>query len=118
MEIWNHADTGQLECITEFSPSKSALKKMNSGCEHRKTIAEEPFGHETNNIPQSLCKDSKNGIKLYHELKSEITKWFSSPIFVKLPHDQEGKPVIVVDMSPLIRAKAFATHAGSLTNFD
>ena len=34
-----------------------------------------------------------------------------------LPHDKEGKSGIVVEMSPLIRAKAFATHTGSLTNF-
>ena len=34
-----------------------------------------------------------------------------------LPHDKEGKSGIAVEMSPLIRAKAFATHAGSLTNF-
>ena len=34
-----------------------------------------------------------------------------------LPHDQEGKSAIVVEMSPLIRAEAFATHADSLTNF-
>ena len=33
-----------------------------------------------------------------------------------LPHDLEGRPVIVVEMSPLIRVKAFATHPGSLTN--
>ena len=35
-----------------------------------------------------------------------------------LLHDQESKSVIVVEMSPLIRAKAFATHTGSLKNFD
>ena len=34
-----------------------------------------------------------------------------------LPHDQEGNLAIVVEMSPLIRAKAFTTHAGSLTNY-
>ena len=34
-----------------------------------------------------------------------------------LPHEQEGTSAIVVQMSPLIRAKAFATHTGSLTNF-
>ena len=34
-----------------------------------------------------------------------------------LPHDQEGKSAIVVEMSPLIGAKAFATQTGSLTNF-
>ena len=34
-----------------------------------------------------------------------------------LPHDQEGKTDIVVEMSPTIRAKAYATHTGKLTNF-
>ena len=34
-----------------------------------------------------------------------------------LPHDQEGKSAILVEMSPLIRAEASATHADSLTNF-
>ena len=34
-----------------------------------------------------------------------------------LPYDQEGKFAMVVEMSPLIRVKAFATHNGSLTNF-
>ena len=34
-----------------------------------------------------------------------------------LPHEQEGKPVIVVEMSLLIRTKPFVTHAESLTNF-
>ena len=29
IEIQNHTDAGQLKCKTEFSPSKSALKKMN-----------------------------------------------------------------------------------------
>ena len=43
IEIWNHNDTGQLKCSVEFSPSKSALKKMNSACERRKTMAEELF---------------------------------------------------------------------------
>ena len=82
------------------------MKKTNSCCEHRKTIAEELLEHDTKNIPQSLCKDGKNDIELYHDLKAEITKWFNSPTFVMLPYDQEGKPVIVVEMSPLIRAEA------------
>ena len=28
-------------------------------------MAEQLFEHEINNIPQSLCKDGKNGIQLY-----------------------------------------------------
>ena len=80
-------------------------------------MAEELFEQEINNIPQSLCKDGKNGIELYLDLKAEITKRFNSPTSVMLPHGQEGKPAIVVEMSPLIRDKAFAIHAGSLINF-
>ena len=34
-----------------------------------------------------------------------------------LPYDQEDKFAMVVEMSPLIRVKVFATHTGSLTNF-
>ena len=34
-----------------------------------------------------------------------------------LPQDKEGKSAIVIEMSPLIKAKAFATHDGSPTNF-
>ena len=75
-------------------------------------MAEELFEHEINNTPQSLCKDGKNGIELYHDLKAEITKRFNSPASVMLPHDQEGKPAIVVEMSPLTRAKAFQHMLG------
>ena len=76
----------------------------------------ELFEQEINNIPQSLFKYGKNGIKLYHGSKAEITKKFNSPTFVMLPHDQEVKADIVVEMSPMIRAKTFATHTGSLTS--
>ena len=75
------------------------------------------FRNEINNIPQSLCKDGKNGIELYHESKSEITKRFNSPASVMLPHDQEGKSDIAVEMSPIIWVKALATHTSGLTNF-
>ena len=34
-----------------------------------------------------------------------------------LPHDQEGKSDIVVEMSPITRTKVFPAHTGSLTNF-
>ena len=90
---------------------------MNSVLEHRKTVAEELFEHEIKNISQSLCKDGKNGIELHHGIKAKITKRFNSPTSVMLPHDQEGDSSIVVKMSSLITAKAFATHTCSLTNF-
>ena len=101
----------------EFSPSRYALKIMNSVLEHRKTVAEELFEHEIKNISRSLCKDGKNGIELHHGIKAKITKRFNSPTSVMLPHDEEGNSSIVVKMSSLITAKAFAIHTCSLTNF-
>ena len=49
---------------------------------------EELFEHEIHNIPQSMCKDGKNSIKLYHGSKAEITERFNSPTSVMLAHDQ------------------------------
>ena len=51
---------------------------MNSASEHKKTMAEELFERKINNIPQTLCKDGKNGIKLYYDFKVDITKRFNS----------------------------------------
>ena len=105
IEIWNHTDAGQLKCKAEFSPSKSALKKMNSACERRKTMVEELFEHETNNILQSLCKGGKTGIELRHSSKAEITKRFDSPMSVVLPHDQKSKSAIIAEISPITELK-------------
>ena len=38
IEIWNHTDTGQSKCKVELSLFKSAVKKINSACKHRKTM--------------------------------------------------------------------------------
>ena len=92
IDIWNCTDRIEK---TEFSPSISVLKKMNSACEYRKDLAKELFEQEINNIPQSLCVDGKNGIELYHGSKSEITKRFHSPTSVVLPYELEAKSSIV-----------------------
>ena len=114
IDIWNC--TNKVE-KTESSPSISVLKKMNSACEYRKDLAKELFEQEINNIPQTLCLDGKNGIELYHGSKSEITKPFHFQTSVALPYELEAKSSIVIGISPLIKAKAFATHTGSLANF-
>ena len=106
IDMWNCTD--RVEKI-EFSPSISVLKKMNSVCEYRKDLTKELFEQEINNIPKSLCIDGKHGIELYHGSKSEITKRFHSPTSVVLPYELEAKSSIVIEMSPLIKAKAFAT---------
>ena len=54
---------------------------------------------------------------MYHGAKSEITKRFNSATSVVLPLDGECKSAIVIEMSPLIRAKAFATHTSKLADF-
>ena len=85
---------------------------MNSACEYWKDLANKLFEQEINNIPQSLCVDGKNGIELYHSSKSEITKRFQSPTSVVLPYELEAKSSNVIEMSPLIKAKAFAIRTG------
>ena len=110
IDTWNC--TNRVEKV-EFSLSISVLKKMNSACEYRKDLAKKLFEQEINNIPQSLCVDGKNGIELSHGSKSEITKRFHSPKSIVLPY----KSSIVIEMLPLIKAKASATHTGSLANF-
>ena len=75
-------------------------------------MANKLFEQEINNIPQSLCVDGKNGIELYHSSKSEITKRFQSPTSVVLPYELEAKFPNVIEMSPLIKAKAFAIRTG------
>ena len=82
IEIWNLTSIGQLKCKVESSPSISAFKKMNSACEHIKTMNKERFEPKINSVPQSLCKCGKNGIELYHASKVKITKQFKSTISV------------------------------------
>ena len=114
-DIW---DCSEKVDKVEFSPTKATLKKMNAACESRKIQAGEVFQNEINNIPQSLSViGKKGGIDLYHGNKSDITKRFPSPISFSPVHDPESQSSIVVEMSPLIRAKAFVTHTGNLTNF-
>ena len=38
IEMWNHTDKGQSKCKVELSLFKSAMKKINSACKHRKTM--------------------------------------------------------------------------------
>ena len=114
IDIWNCTD--RLEKI-EFSPSISVLKKMNSACEYRKDLAKELFEQEINNVPQTFCIDGNNGIELYNGSESEITERFHSPTSLVLPYELQAKSSIVIEMSPLIKAKVFATHTGSLVNF-
>ena len=38
MKIWNSTDSGQVKCKVEFSPFRSAVKKVNLVCKHRKTM--------------------------------------------------------------------------------
>ena len=115
IDIWDCSE--KVEKV-EFCPTKSVLKKMNAACESRKIQAEEVFQIEINNILQSLCAvGKKGGIDLYHGNKTGITKRFPSPISVAPLYDSESKSSIVIEMSPLIKAKAFSTQSSTLANF-
>ena len=114
IEIWNHNDKAEK---VQFLPAKSVLKQMNSACEYRKELAEELFENEIFNIPHSLFVDGKSGIEMYHGAKSEITKRFNSSRAVVQPFDGESKSAIVIEMSPLVKSKAFATDTSNLADF-
>ena len=112
IDIWDCTEKAQ---TIEFSPSASDLKKMNSAYENRKQLAEKLFQNEINNIPHSICVRGKKQLELYHGSKSDITKRFTTsaaPTF-----DPESMSAIVIEMSPLIKAKAYATQANGITTF-
>ena len=113
-EIWDFSDDVD---TTILSPSKSVLKKMNSACESRRTLAKQLFQHEINNIPQSICVIVKKGIELFHGSKCGITKRFPSPTSTAPGYDQEAKSAIVLEMSPIIKAKAYSIETCNLANF-
>ena len=113
-DIWDCSDK---VLTSKFSPSKSVLKKMNSACESRRILAKELFQHEINNIPQSICVIGKKGIEMFHGSKCGITKRFPSPASTAPVYDPEAKSSIVIEMSPIIKAKAYSTQTSNLTNF-
>ena len=84
-----------------FLPSSSVINKMRSACEHRPELADTIFKFEILGIPQSLASDS---ISMYHGKKSDITKRLSTFSVLRLPN-KDGKSALVIEMSPVIRAK-------------
>ena len=84
---------------------------MKSACEHRKDLALQVFEGEVMNIPQSLTPD---GVSLYHGTKSDITKRFTSEESL-MEHD--GKSALVIEMSPVIRAKSISLGIECFSDF-
>ena len=101
-DIWN---TTKSTKNIQFTPTKSVLNKMRSACEHRSVMAEKLFEHEILNVPQSLSTD---GVSLYHGSKSDIAKRLQTYSQETIP-GRECNSAIVIEMSPIIRAKAFSS---------
>ena len=74
---------------------------MRNVCEHRPEISKIIFGNERLNVPQSLGKSYNT---MYHGSKYELTKEFSKYSINKVIKNAE-KSAIIIEMSPLIRAK-------------
>ena len=70
-------------------------------CEHRPELAENVFRDEILDVAHSLAKTS---ITAYHGQKSDITKRLSPFSFQYLPNS-ESNSAIILEMSPMIRAK-------------
>ena len=96
--IWH---TKEIDAGKPFAPTKSQITKMRSACENRPEIAKTIFGNEVFNVPQSLCTDVKT---MYHGTKSDIVKRFTDSSIEEIPNCSENS-VIIIEMSPLIRAK-------------
>ena len=108
-DLWNESPSKKEK--VQHTPSKSILNKMKSACEHRPDMALELFENEIMNIPQSLTPD---GVSLYHGTKADIAKRFESE--ENIP-EKEGKSAIILEMSPIIRAKACSSGIECFSDF-
>ena len=89
---------------------------MRSACEHRLEMAEKVFSNEIMDVPQSLAKTS---VSEFHGKKSEITKRFIESSLSCLPIAANPmKTAIIVEMSPIIRAKCLSLSSSLSTMSD
>ena len=108
-ELWSES-TSKKDKVP-YMPSKSVLNKMKSACEYRSNMALELFDGEVMNVPQSLTPD---GVSLYHGTKSDITKRFDYQEGIP---EQGGKSALVLEMSPIIRAKSCSSGTECFSDF-
>ena len=86
---------------------------MRSACEHRPDLAKAIFSNEIMNVPQSLCKDTES---MFHGAKSETTKRLTDAVVDSIPKGV-GKSAIIIEMSPLIRAKSLSRDIVYFSDF-
>ena len=84
-----------------FLPNHSTANKMRSACEYRPEKAKEVFQHEIFGVAQSLSISSQS---MYHGSKSDVCKRLVAFRKQRVP-PTESKSVIIIEMSPVIRAK-------------
>ena len=86
---------------------------MRSACEHRPDLAKAIFSNEIMNVPQSLCKDTES---MFHGAKSETTKRLTDAVVDSIPKGV-GKSAIIIETSPLIRAKSPSREISYFSDF-
>ena len=100
-DLWQSRQT-QLE---KHCPLSSlTIKKIGSAIEHRQDLATTVFEFELNDVPYSL---SSNPVSWYHGTKSDMINHLSSAT-TTLEHHTECKSAIILEMSPIIRAKCLS----------
>ena len=97
-----------------FLPTPSVLSKMRSACDHRPEQSKEVFNHEIYGVAQSLSTDLKS---MYLGNKGDICKRLNNFKEPKIP-DSESKSALVIEMSPIIRAKGASIDDDCKTFFD
>ena len=94
--IWDFSSASDVE--KPFAPTS----KMRIACEHRPEMAATLFRNEILDVAQSFASTSTSA---YHGKKADITKRLPPYTLQYLRNGNERNTVIIIEMSPLIRAK-------------
>ena len=108
-EFWSES-TSKKDMVTNMQ-SKSVLNKLKSACEYRPDMALELFDGEIMNASQNL---TLKGVSLYHSTKFDIAKRFNSQDGTP---ELEGKSALVLERSPIIRAKSCSSGIERFSDF-
>ena len=82
---------------------------MRSAYEHRSGMAKMLFDQEILNVPQCLSTD---GVSMFHGSKSDIAKRLTTYSYLSIS-SRVCDSAMIIEMSPIIRAKAFSSSGAA-----